>query len=309
MKRVQFNQYGGPGEMYMGEGDVPPLKRDQVRVKVRAAAINPLDWKQRRGLMKLFMSREFPKGMGSDFAGVVEAVGEAVRHVEVGDAVFGTMEATKPGAFAEVLVTQARCVVRKPAQLSFAEAACLPIPATTAWAALIAKARVSKDSRVLINGCTGAVGSIAVQLAMARGARVAGTCSRASMPGARLAGVDPVFDYADEGYRQRVEPFDAVFDTAGTLDVGDGLSMLRPGGVLVDINPTPRRMMRGMLSRRYKIAFATMGTRHLSDIARLAAEGALKAAVGLQRPFSDAVATIAEAEQGMRVSGRVVLLF
>jgi NADPH:quinone reductase-like Zn-dependent oxidoreductase len=309
MKRVQFNHYGGPSEMYMGEYELPQLKRDEVQVTVKAAVINPLDWKQRQGAMKLFMSREFPKGIGSDFAGVVEAVGEDVRNVQAGDEVFGTMDARKPGAFAEVLVTKSRYVTKKPAQLSFAEAACLPISASTAWAAILDKAGVSGNSRVLINGCTGAVGSMAVQLAAANGAQIAGTCSNTSMDKARLAGVDPVFNYADEGYWRDVEPFDVVFDTSGTLDVGRGLSMLKPRGVFIDINPTPRRMIRGMLSRRYKVVFATMGIKHLTGIAELAAKGILKSAIGLETHFSDAVATIAAVEKGQRVPGRVVLIF
>lgn len=206
-------------------------------------------------------------------------------------------------------MTGSRYVTKKPPQLSFAEAACLPIPAATAWAAILGKARVSGNSRVLVNGCTGAVGSMAVRLAAAKGARVAGTCSQASMPGARLAGVDPVFDYADQGYWQGVEPFDVIFDTSGTLDVGRGLSMLKPRGMFIDINPTPGRMLRGMLSRRYKIVFATMGTKYLPDIAELAAQGILKSRIGLEAHFSDAVATIDAVEKGQRAPGRVVLTF
>ncbi|WP_321803382.1 NAD(P)-dependent alcohol dehydrogenase [Burkholderia sp. BCC1988] len=307
MKRVQFDRYGASSTMYMGEYEVPALKRGQVRVRVRAAAINPLDWKQRQGAMKFLMNGAFPKGMGSDFAGVVEAVGDDVRNIAAGDEVFGTMSAYNPGAFAEVIVTEARFVAKKPSRLSFAEAACLPIPATTAWAALLVKARVSNESRVLINGCTGAVGTSAVQLALAHGASVAGSCSRASMQSARLAGVNPVFDYANESDWRGSGSFDAIFDTAGTLEVGRGLAMLKPRGVFVDINPTPRRMLRGMLSPRYKLAFATMGTRHLSEIAALAGQGRLNSVIARERPFSDAVATIAAVENGAR--GRTVLIF
>ena len=99
--------------MYMGEYELPRLKRDEVQVRVKAAAINPLDWKQRQGAMKLFMNSKFPKGMGSDFAGVVEAVGEGVRNIQVGDEIFGTMDVKKPGAFAEVLLAESRYVVKK----------------------------------------------------------------------------------------------------------------------------------------------------------------------------------------------------
>lgn len=308
MKQIQFDRYGDAGAMRLGWGDVPPPKPGQVRVSVRAAAINPLDWKQRQGAMRLFMDRRFPKGMGSDFAGVVEAVGEGVDAFQVGDEVLGTMDVKRPGAFAEVLVTEARNVAKKPSQLSFEEAACLPIPCTTAWAALLGKGRVSSGTRVLINGCTGAVGAMAVQLGVAQGAQVAGTCSRKSMGRARQAGLDQVFDYADPGSWRAAGQFDVIFDTAGTLDVGRGLSMLKSGGVFLDINPTPRRLLRGMLTRRYKMVFATMATRHLAEIAALAAQGTLKPAIGLERQFSEGVATIAAVEGGaLRVPGRVVL--
>lgn len=309
MKRVQFDHYGDADAMSIGRCDVPQPKPGQVRVRVRAAAINPLDWKQRQGAMRLFMDRRFPKGMGSDFAGVVEALGEGVDAFRVGDEVLGTMDVRHPGAFAEVLVTQARNLAKKPPRLSFEEAACLPIPCTTAWAALLHKGRVSSRTRVLINGCTGAVGAMAVQLAIAQGARVAGTCSRASMERAREAGLELVFDYADPASWRAAGPFDVIFDTAGTLDVGRGLSMLKPQGVFIDINPTPRRLLRGMSTRRYKLVFATMATRHLAEIAELAARGTLKPAIGLERQFSEAVGTIAAVESGLRVPGRVVLTF
>jgi len=307
MKRVQFDRYGGAEAMRMGQCEVPQPMRGQVRVGVKAAAINPLDWKQRQGAMKLFMSRRFPKGMGSDFSGIVDAIGEDVSEFKVGDEVLGTMDAKNPGAFAETLLIQPRYLARKPAHLSFEEAACLPIPCATAWAAILDKGHVSRRSRVLINGCTGAVGSMAVQLALAQGAEVAGTCSRTSMARAQAAGVHPIYDYADDGAWAHAGPFDVIFDTAGTMDLSRGLSMLDSRGVFIDINPTPGRLLRGMLTRRYKLVFATMATKHLAEIAQLAGQGTLKATIGLKRQFSEAVATIAAVETGMRVPGRVVL--
>lgn len=309
VKRVQFDRYGAAAEMYIGEYELPTLKVNEVRVKVKAAAINPLDWKQRQGAMKLFMNRKFPKGIGSDFAGVVEAIGKGVDNIQPGDEVFGTMNVTKPGAFAEVLITESRCVAKKPSSLSFAEAACLPIPVATAWAALLGKADISVGSEVLINGCTGAVGLMAVQLATANGARVAGTCSAASMDRARLMGVESVYNYTDEKYGEEKGRFDVIFDTAGTMDIGRSLSMLKRKGVFIDINPTLKRMIRGMLSRRYKIVFATMGMKHLPDIAKLAAAGLVRPVIGQKADFSAAVETITAVEKGERTSGRVVMTF
>lgn len=307
VKRVEYNRYGGPEEMYFGDYVLPPLESNQVRVIVKAAAINPLDWKLRQGAMKLIAGRGFPKGMGSDFAGVVEAIGDGVTNVRVGDEVFGTLEIKKAGAFAEMIIAESHLVARKPSQLSFNEAACLSIPATTAWAAIIDKAQARAGSRIFIHGCNGAVGASAVQLALARGAHVAGSCGPGSRASARDAGVDPVFDYADRRSFVENEKFDAIFDTVGTLSVSDGLSMLKPKGVFIDINPTLGRVLRGMLSRRYKLAFSTMGYRHLSDIADVAGDGILRPKIGLEAPFADALSVIANAEAGHRAAGRTVL--
>lgn len=309
MKRVQYDRYGGPEKMYFGECDMPEVGDNEVRVSVKTAAINPFDWKLRRGAMKLITGRRFPKGMGTDFAGIVEATGSNVGSVSVGDEVFGTVDFKKSGAFGEAVVVEASHTAKKPPQLSFAEAASLPIAAMTAWVAIIDRAQARPGARIFINGCCGAVGAFAVQLALARGAQVAGACGSASRESARTAGVAPVFGYSNAQAYTRQGTYDAVFDTLGTLDVGHGFSMLNPRGVFVDINPTPTRLLRGMLSRRYKLAFATMGIRHLHEIAALAGSGTLRPAIGLEAPFTDALAVIADAETGRRSSGKTVLAF
>lgn len=309
MKRVQYDRHGGPEEMYVGECELPGVRDDEVRVSVKAAAINPFDWKLRQGAMRLFTGRRFPKGMGTDFAGVVEATGRKVTNVQVGDEVFGTVDFRRSGAFAEAVVVAAGHLARKPPQLSFSEAASLPVAAMTAWVAMVDRAQVRPGSRVFINGCVGSVGAFAVQLAIARGARVSGSCGPVSKDSARAAGVEPIFGYAEGRTFARDGKYDAVFDTLGTLDVGDGLSMLTPSGVFVDINPTPGRFLRGILSRRYKLAFANIGIKHLPAIAELAAVGTLRPTVGLEAPFGDALSAVTHAESGSRSSGKVVLTF
>lgn len=308
MKRVQFGRYGGPETMSLGEHTLPELAPGRVRVRVKAAAINPLDWKIRQGVMKIVTGRKFPQGMGSDFAGVVEQVGTDVTDFRAGDEVFGTVEIKKQGAFAEVVDADARLVVRKPASLSFSEAACIPIPAATAWTAIVDAAKAQPGSRIFINGCSGAVGSAAVQLALAHGAHVSGSCGPASLASVRSAGVDPAFTYADKASFASNEPYDAVFDTLGTLSVSDGLALLKPKGRFVDINPTPGRMLRGFVSGRYRMVFATAGFKNLQELAGLANEGKLRSSIGLEAPFTDALATIRNAELGPRPPGRIVLL-
>ena len=309
MKRVQYDRYGGPEKMYFGEYALPHLGDDEVRVAVKAAAINPFDWKLRQGAMKLFTGRRFPKAMGTDFAGIVESIGSKVRNVRVGDEVFGTVDFRKSGAFAEAVVVESHHVAKKPSQLSFGKAASLPIAAMTAWVAILDRAQVRSGSRVFINGCSGAVGAFAAQLAIAQGAHVSGTCGPGSRYSASAAGVHPIFGYSDRQAYTQGGKYDAVFDSLGTLGVGEGLSMLTKKGVFVDINPTPARFLRGMLSRRYKLAFATMGIKHLTGIAELAANGTLRPTIGLEAPFSEALSVIADAENGRRHAGKMVLAF
>lgn len=308
MKRVQYDRYGGPEEMYIGACTLPPVGDNEVRVSVKATAINPLDWKLRLGAMKMMMNRRFPKGMGCDFAGVVEAVGSKVTNVRVGDEVFGTTDFKKAGSFAEAVIVEAANVARKPANISFGEAACLPIPAMTAWVAILDVAKAHAGSRILVHGCSGAVGAFAVRLAVAHGAHVIGACGPASMESARAAGASEVFGYADTDRFAQGGKFDAIFDTLGTLDVGKGVSMLKSKGLFIDINPTPGRGIRGLLSMRYRLAFANMGTKHLPAIAKLAENGILPSTIGLEAPLDDAVSAIGRAENGPRVAGRTVLV-
>jgi NADPH:quinone reductase-like Zn-dependent oxidoreductase len=295
--------------MYIGNCELPQIGDNDVRVSVKAAAINPLDWQLRQGTMKLFTGRRFPKGMGTDFAGIVEAKGSKVANVQVGDEVFGTVDFMKSGAFAEAVVVQADHLAKKPSRLSFGEAASLPVAAMTAWVAIHDKANARAGARVFINGCSGAVGAFAVQLAVALGARVSGACGPASQDRARSAGVDEIFGYDDKQAYARDGKYDVVFDTLGTLEVATGISMLKPGGAFVDINPTPSRVLRGMLSRRYKLAFANTGIKHLQKIADVAENGALRPEVGVVAPFSNAVAVIADAERGAHPAGKRVLTF
>lgn len=306
MRRLQYNRYGGPEVMSIKEWTLPELAPDKVRVRVEAAAVNPLDWKLRQGAMKLITGRKFPRGMGSDFAGVVEKVGSGVTSLRVGDEVFGTVDIKNQGAFAEFVDADARLVVRKPTALSFSEAACMPVPATTAWAAIADTAKARPGLRIFIHGCSGAVGSFAMQLAVARGASVSGSCGTASMANGKLAGVEALYDYRDSASFASAGRYDVVFDTLGTLPITDGLALLKPKGRLIDINPTPGRVLRGFISGRYKLLFSTMGYKSLPDIAKAAAERILRPSIGLDVPFARAASVLQDVENGRRPPGRVV---
>ena len=139
MKRIQYHRYGGPEVLRLEEFALAAPGRGQIRVRIRAAAANPMDWKIRSGEMKMMTGRKFPRGLGHDFAGVVEAVGPNVTRFKVGDEVFGATGLKESGTFAEALVTEEKTVFLKPQSLSFEEAAALPIVSAAAWTALVGK--------------------------------------------------------------------------------------------------------------------------------------------------------------------------
>lgn len=306
MKRVEFSRYGGPEVMQIGELTLSALEPDRVRVRVKAAAINPLDWKIRQGAMKFMTGRSFPQGMGSDFAGVVEQVGAQVENFQVGDEVYGSLEVKRQGGLAEMVDASVNLLAHKPSSLSFSEAACIPIPAATAWAAIVNHAGVFPGARVLINGCSGAVGRFAVQLCRALEVDVVGTCSESALP-------TMVTDYVellsyDDPKLATYAPFDAIFDTLGTLSVKTGVSMLSPSGRFLDINPNLSRMFKGYFSGRYKMLFATEGFKSFSQIADMVEQGHLIPVIGLEAPFADVLTTISQVETGNRPRGRVVMV-
>lgn len=210
-RAVEYREHGDSSVLELGEREAPEPGRGQVRLAVRAAGVNPFDWKVRRGLFGPSMPAEFPAVPGTDVAGVVDAVGPDVTEFAVGDEVLGAAS----GSYAEITLASAANLVRKPAGLSWAEAAALNTGVTTAYRAL-ALLDLAKGETLLITGASGAVGSIAAQIAVARGVRVIGTANERNHEYLRSLGVLPV-QYGD-GMVDRIDALgqvDAALDTAG----------------------------------------------------------------------------------------------
>lgn len=165
MKRIQYHKYGGPEVMRFEDFEPAPPGSGEVLISVRAAAANPYDWKVRNGEMKMMSGRKFPRGLGYDFAGVVEAVGPGVTRVSVGDDVLGVAPIKTSGAFAEMVVAVEKGVAKKPAEISFEEAAAIPTIGGAALQGLVTKGKLQAGQSVFIHGCLGGVGRAAVQIA------------------------------------------------------------------------------------------------------------------------------------------------
>ncbi|MFO8038876.1 MAG: NAD(P)-dependent alcohol dehydrogenase [Sodalinema sp.] len=195
MKAILIDRYGNPDVLEYRDRDLPVAKGDHVLVKIMASSVNPVDWKVRRGDFGLVSGFNFPKALGSDVAGIVEAVGDDVETLQPGDEVFGFISPLEGGAYAEYLIIPAENLAAKPTRLSFAEAAAVPLAGLTAMQSLLDLGELRPGLSVLINGASGGVGSLAVQIAKAFEANVTGVCSASNQDLVSQLGADQVIDY------------------------------------------------------------------------------------------------------------------
>jgi NADPH:quinone reductase-like Zn-dependent oxidoreductase len=306
MQRIQYDKYGGPELMRLEEAEPPAPGKGRVLVRVRAAAANPMDWKMRNGDARLMTGRRFPRGVGHDFAGTVVAVGEGVTRFKPGDEVLGAMSLRDSGAFAEMVAADENQVVKKPAGLSYEEAATLPTVGVTALQALIDKGKLTAGQSVFINGVLGGVGRTAAQIARMRGASVGGSSRATARADAKALGIDPVVDFGFDPATLRGR-FDLVLDTAGTMPVKAARTLLKPGGHIIDINVNPSnmaaKMTRSVFSRSYQVLVARYKSEDLEEVARAAAQGRLAIPVARTVPLAQAIGALTELERAHTPKG------
>ncbi|MDI2031709.1 NADP-dependent oxidoreductase [Saccharopolyspora sp. TS4A08] len=307
MKRIQYHQYGGPEVLRLEEFEPARPGPGEVLVRVRAAAANPMDWGVRNGAMKVVTGRKFPRGLGYDFAGVVEAVGEGATRLAVGDEVLGGASIKASGAFAEMVLAEEKGVVTKPANLSFEEAAAIPTVGLTALQAVLKTGKLQPGQAVFINGCLGGVGRSAAQIALAHGASVGGSCRNPATHDARHLGLDPIVEFGFDPTALNGR-FDLVVDTADTLPVDAAKKMLKPGGRIVGIHPTPASMARSALPGPYHVLIARPVTADIEEVARAAGRDALRVPVARTVPLTGAIEALTELErEGTPKGGKLVI--
>ena len=243
MKAIVYCDYGSPEVLKLVDIEKPVPNDNQLLVKVRAASVNPLDWHYMRGtpyFMRIQAGLRKPEviRLGVDFAGTVEAVGTNVKQFKPGDEVFGG----RTGAFAEyVTVFEDRAVALKPANITFEQAASVPIAAITALQALRDKGKVQPGQKVLINGASGGVGTFAVQLAKSFAAEVTGVCSTKNVEMVRSIGADHVVDYTKEDFTKSEQRYDLMLDNVGNHSLSESMRVLNPHGKYIMIGgPTGR---------------------------------------------------------------------
>ncbi|MFD5747587.1 NADP-dependent oxidoreductase [Streptomyces sp. NPDC127033] len=303
IKRIQYHRYGGPEVMRFEDFEPTRPGPGEVLVRVKAAAANPMDWKIRNGEMKIMTGRQFPRGLGHDFAGVVAAVGAHVGRLGVGDEVLGGAGIKAAGAFAEMVVAEEKAVVAKPVSLSWEEAAAIPVVGLTAFQALVGTGKLRAGQAVFIHGCLGGVGRSAAQIAVAHGATVGGSCrGGVAVREAHDLGLSPIVDF-DFDATKLAGRFDIVFDTAGTLPVTAARALLKPGGRIIDINPTPAKFLRSALPGPYRVLIGKPVVEDLDAVAQAAGKGILRLPVARAVPLGKAIAALTELERNRTPKG------
>jgi NADPH:quinone reductase-like Zn-dependent oxidoreductase len=260
MRAIVRDTYGSPDVLELQEIDKPDVTEDELLVRVRAASVNPVDWHSLTGtpyIVHLQDGLRTPKSnrLGVDFAGQVEAVGTNVTQFRPGDEVFGG----RNGAFAEyVCVREDRGVVLKPANLTFEQAAAVPVAALTALQGLRDKGHLQPGQKVLINGASGGVGTFAVQIAKALGAEVTGVCSTRNVDLVRSLGADHVIDYTQEDFTRSDQRYDLMLDIAGSKSWSECRRILNPQAILVIVGGPKTNRLIGPVSHLVKVRLAAL---------------------------------------------------
>ena len=280
MKAAVIEHYGAPEEFKIKELPRPTIDKGEILIRNRASSVNPIDTMVRRGLTKLITGLIGDQLLGSDFSGTVLATKS--KRFKVGDEVFGLNSAIKGGSYAEEIVAEAEHAALKPATLSFAEAATLPLVGLTAWQGLVDDGKLRAGDRILITGCTGGVGYVAVQIAKALGAHVTGTCSAKHAAFARSLGTDEVIAY-DQAEVPKNQKFDLIFDASGHYTISDMKENLTKDAMFVTTK-AGADSLKGVLDaatdmifqKRMKIVKMDMDDDDLEKLAELVQEGKLK---------------------------------
>jgi NADPH:quinone reductase-like Zn-dependent oxidoreductase len=324
MRAVVYTDYGPPDVLEVKDIKKPEPNDDQVLVKVHAAAVNPYDWHFIRGtpyMMRMMMGGlRKPKDprIGVDYAGTVEAVGKNVTRFKPGDEVFGN----RTGAFAEYLCARAdRAIALKPANITFEQAAGVPVAGLTALQGLRDHGKVQPGQKVLINGASGGVGTFAVQIAKALGAEVTGVCSTRNVDLVRSLGADHVIDYTKEDFTKGDERYDVILDNVGTQPLSGFRRVLKPNGICVIIGgggpndgkwvgpmarPIKAKLMSPFISQKIGMMMAQGNPDDLELIADLMQAGKVTTVIDRTYPLSEIREAVRYVEAG-RARGKVII--
>jgi len=307
MLAARIHSYGDPTGVKISRAPRPEPGRGQVLVRVKAAGVNPLDWMIAEGEARSWLDHRLPLTLGWELAGTVEKLGPEVERLKPGDAVFGMIDLSGDGADAEFAVGDETVFAIKPRALDFPAAAAVPVGALTAHQALYEAAELRAGQTVLIHAAAGGVGSMAVQLAKARGARVFGTASGAEhLELIRKLGCDEAIDYKTTRFEDHVRDVDVVLDPVSADSQRRSLEVLKKGGILVALTEEPRQDLARERGVRATMIGVRPDGRRLAEIAKIVDDGKLKPVVQAVFPLAR-VKEALELSRSRHAAGKIVL--
>lgn len=313
MKAMAIEAFGGSDQLRLMDLPIPEPEDDEIRIEVAAAGVNPVDWKIREGMLKEAFPHGFPLIPGWDAAGTVHALGKAATRFKVGDQVHAYCR--KPviqwGTYAEYVTVREAVTAPMPRNLSFAQAATIPLAGLTAWQALIDFALLAPGQTVLVHAGAGGVGGLAIQFAKHRGAKVYTTARESNHDYVKGLGADAAIDYTRQNFVDRVralEPsgVDVVFDTVGGNTLTESYRVVRPDGVLISIVDVPDQRTAELYNLRTGYVFVEPNGDELREIGRLIEAGTVRAPAIEEMPL-EAAAAAQDKNEARHVRGKIVL--
>jgi len=329
MKAMIIDKYGKV-PMRMAEVPTPEINEYEVLAEIHAASINPIDFKIRDGKVKMLLKYEMPLILGNDFAGVIIKVGSKVTRFKVGDEIYARPRKNKIGTFAEYIAIHEDDIALKPKNLSFEEAASIPLVGLTSYQALHDIMHLQKGQKILIHAGSGGVGTFAIQLAKIMGATVTTTASEAGSDLVKSLGADQIINYKTEKFEEILKDYDAVFDTIGGTTLEKSFDIIKSGGNIVSVSGMPnarfgkkfgsgffKTFLFSLASKKitalekkhnaqYSFLFMKPSGDQLRIIANYIEAGKIKPVIDRVFPFEDAQKAMEYSEAG-RAKGKIIV--
>ncbi|MBD0265305.1 MAG: NAD(P)-dependent alcohol dehydrogenase [Tolypothrix sp. Co-bin9] len=311
MKAIAIRGYGSADVLQYEDLPTPKIKSDQLLVKVHASSVNPVDWKIRQGMLQLITGYSFPKILGFDLSGEVVEVGSAVTRFKPGDLIYGCLSVALGGAYAEYAAVPERVAAIKPANMTFEEAASLPVAAGTSLQALRDLGNIQPLQSVLVNGASGGVGIFAVQLAKIFGAEVTAVCSSKNFDLVKSLGADRLIDYKQQNFTQDAARYDIIFDAVAKESFSSCKEVLKPNGIYITTLPTPDVFVQGALTalipgKKAKFILLNSNTEDFTYLKDLVEAGKMRTVIDRTFPLNELAAahTYSESE---RTVGKIAI--
>jgi 2-desacetyl-2-hydroxyethyl bacteriochlorophyllide A dehydrogenase len=311
MKAAIINRYGSADVLEYADIEKPSVKSDRLLIKIHASSVNPADWKIRQGMLKIITGDRFPMILGFDVAGEVVEVGGQVTNFKPGDSVYAYLDLLPGGAYAEYVAVAEQFVCLKPTNMTYEQAAAVPLAATTALQALRDAGEIKNGQKVLINGASGGVGTFAVQIAKAFNTEVTAVCSTKNIEFVKSLEADKIIDYTQQDFTKIADKYDIIFDVVSNRSFSECNNNLESKGIYITLLPSPDIFINGILTflspnKKAKLFFAKASGKDLAQLKQLIEANKIRSVI--DRTYSlSAIADAHRYSESGRAVGKIVL--